>query len=58
MNQFNLSRLSPKGDQPQAIEALSEAVLEGVSHSGAFRVEDTRQGKRQRNVSIDTLLQE
>ncbi len=33
MNQFKLvSDLEPKGDQPQAIEMLSEAILKGVSH--------------------------
>jgi excinuclease ABC subunit B len=33
MNQFKLvSEFEPKGDQPQAIEALSEGVLEGASH--------------------------
>ncbi len=33
MNRFKLvSDFEPKGDQPQAIEKLSEAVLKGVSH--------------------------
>ena len=33
MNRFKLvSEFEPKGDQPQAIEALSEGVLEGASH--------------------------
>jgi excinuclease ABC subunit B len=33
MNQFKLvSEFQPKGDQPQAIEKLSEGVLEGASH--------------------------
>jgi excinuclease ABC subunit B len=33
MNRFKLvSEFQPKGDQPQAIEMLSEAVLKGVSH--------------------------
>jgi excinuclease ABC subunit B len=33
MNKFKLvSEFQPKGDQPQAIEKLSEAVLKGVSH--------------------------
>lgn len=33
MNQFKLvSEFQPKGDQPQAIEQLSEAVLRGASH--------------------------
>jgi excinuclease ABC subunit B len=33
MSQFKLvSEFKPKGDQPQAIEKLSEAVLEGASH--------------------------
>ena len=33
MNQFKLvSDLQPKGDQPQAIESLSESVLEGATH--------------------------
>ena len=33
MNQFKLvSDLQPKGDQPQAIESLSENVLEGATH--------------------------
>jgi excinuclease ABC subunit B len=33
MNQFKLfSEFEPKGDQPQAIDALSSGVLEGASH--------------------------
>jgi excinuclease ABC subunit B len=33
MNSFKLvSEFQPKGDQPQAIESLSESVLEGVTH--------------------------
>ncbi len=33
MNSFKLvSEFEPKGDQPQAIEALSESVLEGAKH--------------------------
>jgi excinuclease ABC subunit B len=33
MNQFKLvSEFQPKGDQPQAIESLSESVLEGATH--------------------------
>ena len=33
MNQFKLvSEFQPKGDQPQAIESLSESVLEGARH--------------------------
>jgi excinuclease ABC subunit B len=33
MNQFKLvSEFQPKGDQPQAIESLSEGVLEGTQH--------------------------
>ena len=33
MNQFKLvSEFQPKGDQPQAIESLSEGVLEGAKH--------------------------
>jgi excinuclease ABC subunit B len=33
MNQFKLiSDFDPKGDQPQAIESLSESVLEGAQH--------------------------
>jgi len=33
MSQFKLvSEFKPKGDQPQAIEKLSEAILEGASH--------------------------
>jgi len=33
MNQFKLvSEFEPKGDQPQAIESLSEGVLEGAKH--------------------------
>jgi len=33
MNRFKLvSEFQPKGDQPQAIEALSEGVLQGCSH--------------------------
>jgi excinuclease ABC subunit B len=33
MNQFKLfSEFQPKGDQPQAVESLSEGVLEGAKH--------------------------
>jgi excinuclease ABC subunit B len=33
MNQFKIvSEFQPKGDQPQAIESLSESVLEGATH--------------------------
>src|SRR4030066_425685 len=33
MNSFKLvSEFQPKGDQPQAIESLSESVLEGATH--------------------------
>ncbi|MFB3885776.1 MAG: excinuclease ABC subunit UvrB [Thermodesulfobacteriota bacterium] len=33
MNRFKLvSEFQPRGDQPQAIERLSEAILEGVAH--------------------------
>ncbi len=33
MNQFKLvSEFQPKGDQPQAIESLSESILEGAKH--------------------------
>jgi excinuclease UvrABC helicase subunit UvrB len=35
MNSFKLvSEFQPKGDQPQAIESLSESVLEGAKHQG------------------------